>query len=289
MLEKRKYHRQPCVSPLFSSFSIMQRNQDLLSEVLPTEAPWALVTGASKGIGRGIAIGLAKREWCVAIHYYQDLDGAKETEALIQQVSQGETCLVQADVGEMEQVQRMFTVLDDKTGGLDLLVNNAGIETNAPLVELTEESWDRTIKTNLKGPFLCSQQAARRMSNGMGGAIINIGSGANKSPFPGLLDHCVTKAGVDQLTRVSAIELGPFGVRVNCVAPGAIAVDRTLETNPDFEGTWAKLTPLKTVGDVVDIADAVCFLASQEARFINGQTLYVDGGLWSQVPWPFSQ
>ncbi|MDA7867340.1 SDR family oxidoreductase, partial [Verrucomicrobia bacterium] len=159
----------------------------------------------------------------------------------------------------------------------------------APLVELTEENWDRTIKTNLKGPFLCSQQAARRMSTGMGGSIINIGSGANKSAFPGFLDHCVTKAGVDQLTRVSAIELGPFGVRVNCVAPGAIAVNRTLEENPDFEGTWAKLTPLKTVGDVVDIADAVCFLASQEARFINGQTLYVDGGLWSQVPWPFSQ
>ena len=267
----------------------MQVNQDLLSEVLPTEPPWALVTGASKGIGRGIAIGLAKRGWCLALNYYQDQKGAEETEALIKHVSQNETCLIQADIGEMDQVQRMFSLLDDTAGGIDLLVNNAGVETSASLMDLTEESWDRTMKTNLKGTFLCSQQAARRMSNGMGGTIINIGSGANKSAFPGLLDHCVTKAGVDQLTRTSAIELGPFGIRVNCVAPGAVSVERTLKENPNFEGTWAKLTPLKTIGDVVDIADAVCFLASQEARFINGQTLYVDGGLWSQVPWPFSQ
>ena len=265
----------------------MQENQDLLSEVIPTESPWALVTGASKGIGRGIALGLAKRGWSVAINYYQDRKNAEETQALIEQVGTNETLLLQADVGEAKEVANMFETLDEVAGGLDLLVNNAGRQTWAPLIELSESDWDRTVKTNLKGTFLCTQQAARRMTDGLGGGIINIGSGGSKSPFPGFADLCATKAGIEQLTRISAIELGPHGIRVNSVAPGCIAVERTNEENPDFEGTWKDLTPLRNIGDPVDIADAVCFLASREARFINGQTLYIDGGLWSQVPWPF--
>ena len=266
----------------------MQENNDLLSEVLPSENPWALVTGASKGIGRGIAIGLARKGWCVAIHYHQDRRNAEETQALIQQVGGPETLLVQADVGESAEVGKMFEALDEAAGGLDLLVNNAGTQTLAPLIELTEEDWNRTLKTNLTGTFLCTQQAARRMTDGLGGCIVNISSGASKSVFPGHLDLCASKAGIDQITRVSAVELGPHGIRVNGVAPGCIAVERTLTENPDLEGTWQKLTPLRQLGDPVDIADAVCFLASREARFISGQTLYVDGGLWSQVPWPFT-
>ncbi len=265
----------------------MQENQDLLSEVIPTETPWALVTGASKGIGRGIAIGLAKKGWAVAINYYQDQKGAEETQALIKQVGASETILIQADVGEATEVSKMFERIDDVAGGLDLLVNNAGTQTWAPLLELSESDWDKTVKTNLKGTFLCSQAAARRMTDGLGGSIINIGSGASKSAFPGFIDLCATKAGIEQLTRISAIELGPHGIRVNSVAPGSIGVDRTHEENPDFEGTWRDMTPLRGIGDPVDVADAVCFLASREARFITGQTLYVDGGLWSQVPWPF--
>lgn len=262
-------------------------NQDLLSEVLPTEPPWALVTGASKGIGQGIAIGLAKRGWCIAINYHEDEKGALETQALIQQVSKEETLLVGADIGQAKDVAKLFSTLDDHSGGIDLLVNNAAYHTGASLLDLTEADWDRTIQVTLKGTFLCSQQAARRMATGIGGSIVNIGSGANKVPFPGFIAHSAAKGGVEQFTQVCAAELGPRGVRVNCVAPGCIAVPRTCEENPDFEGTWAPLTPLRSVGDPVDIADVVAFLASSEARFINGQTIYVDGGLWSQGPWPF--
>ena len=285
--EKRKYHRQSTPYSLECGFSIRQPHQDLLSEVLPSDPPWALVTGASKGIGRGIAIGLAKAGWNIAINYFQDRQGATETESLIGQVGSSQTLLVPADVGDPAQVIELFQILDEKTDGLSLLVNNAGLQNEGSVLNLSHETWERTLKTNLTGPFLCTQQAAQRMCSGMGGSIINIGSGANQHPFPGLIDHSVTKAGLDQLTRVSAIELGPYGVRVNCVAPGCIATERSTREDPDFEGTWAPLTPLNAIGDPVDIADAVCFLASQAARFINGQTLYVDGALWSQVPWPF--
>ncbi len=267
----------------------MQETNDLLSEVLPSENPWALITGASRGIGRGIAIGLAKKGWCVAINYLNDKKSAEETQALVQQVGGPESILLPADVGNSNDVAKMFSALDDAAGGIDLLVNNAGTQNAAPMLDLSEADWQRTLNTNLTGTFLCTQEAARRMINGLGGSIVNIGAGATKSALPGHLDLCVTKAGIDQITRVSAIELGPHGIRVNCVAPGCIAVERTMTENPDFEGTWQKLTPLRQVGDPVDIADAVCFLAGQEARFITGQTLYIDGGLWSQVPWPFDE
>src|SRR6185369_3173931 len=142
------------------------------------------------------------------------------------------------------------------------------------------------IRTNLKGTILCTQPAARAM-RGRGGAIVNIGSGANSRPFPNLSDYCASKGGVQNLTVVAAVELEPLGIRVNCVAPGAIEIERTRRESPDYAGTWSPLTPLRLIGEVADVADAAVFLASDQARFITGQTLYVDGGLWSQVPWPY--
>ncbi len=170
---------------------------------------------------------------------------------------------------------------------LDLLVNNAGVQTWAPLLELEEKDWDRTIRTNLKGTFLCTQQAALIMKDRGGGTIVNIGSGANKAPFPNLVDYCAAKGGIEQFTLVAAVELGRYGIRVNCVAPGCIEIERTRDESPDYAGTWSPLTPLGRVGQVEDVADAVVFLAGDKAQFIAGQTLYVDGGLWSQIPWPY--
>lgn len=246
----------------------------------------ALVTGASKGVGRGIALGLAAAGWDVAINYHSDKKGADETAAAIGK--RGRRCWVlKADVGDSRQVRAMFAKLDKQAGPLSLLVNNSGVQTWAPLLKLREEDWDRTIRTNLKGCFLCSQQAALRMRKQGGGGIINIGSGANKAAFPNLVDYCASKGGIDNLTLVTAVELGPHKIRVNCVAPGAIEIERTKKESPNYAGTWTPLTPLRRVGQVDDVADAVVFLASDAARFITGQTLYVDGGLFSQVPWPY--
>jgi NAD(P)-dependent dehydrogenase (short-subunit alcohol dehydrogenase family) len=195
---------------------------------------------------------------------------------------------MQADVGDGEQVRAMFTAIREQVGRLDLAVNNAGRQTWSPLLSLNEEDFDRTIRTNLKGCFLVTQQAALLMREaGRGGSIINIGSGANRCPFPNLSDYCASKGGIETLTRVAAVELGPLGIRVNCVAPGAIEIERTRREAPDYAKTWSPITPLRRVGDVTDVADAVVYFASNAARFVTGQTLYVDGGLWTQAPWPY--
>ena len=185
----------------------------------------------------------------------------------------------------------MFGEVDEVASApLRLLVNNAGVQTWCSLLELKEEDWDRVINTNLKGSFLCTQQAARRMiQHGEGGSIINIGSGANKRPFPNLVDYSASKGGLNQLTQVAAVELGPEKIRVNCVAPGAIEIERTkLEAN-DYAGTWAPITPARRIGYPEDVAKACVFLASDEAEFVTGQTLYVDGGLLTQAMWPYEE
>ncbi|MDF1755441.1 MAG: SDR family NAD(P)-dependent oxidoreductase [Verrucomicrobiales bacterium] len=247
----------------------------------------ALVTGASKGVGKGIALGLAEAGWDLAVNYHSDRSGADETKAKIE--SLGRKCLtVKGNVGLKSDVIAMFETVVEEFGHLDCLVNNAGRQTWAPLLELKEEDWDKTISTNLKGSFLCTQQAAMIMKDQPGGgSIINIGSGANKQPFMNLVDYCASKGGLDQLTRVSACELGQYKIRVNCVGPGAIEIERTREESPNYAETWSAITPMGRVGQVEDVANAVVFLAADSAEFITGQTLYVDGGLWTKAQWPY--
>lgn len=243
----------------------------------------ALVTGASKGVGRGIAVNLAKDGWNVGVNYCRDQSGAEETASVIRELGQ-EAWLLPGDVGFSEQVQAMFTQFIDSAGTIELLVNNAGVQTWKALLDLNEEDWDRTIRTNLKGTFLCTQQAGRLMQT-TGGRIINIGSGANKAPFPMLSDYCASKGGIENLTTISAVELGRYGITVNCVAPGAIEVERTKLEDPDYAGEWGSRTPMGRVGNVDDVARAVVFLADEGSDFVSGQTLYVDGGMFSQIPW----
>ena len=248
----------------------------------------ALVTGASKGVGRGIAIGLAEVGWSVGINYFHDKDGAELTASRIRD-SGGTAWILQADVGESDQVGRMFSEFMESAGRIDLLVNNSGVQTWVPLLELDEKDWDRTIRTNLKGTFLCTQAAGRIMKEAGGGSIVNIGSGANKAPFPNLIDYCASKGGIETFTTAAAVELGPYGIRVNCVAPGTIEIERTQAESPNYAQSWSPLTPLRRIGHVEDVAGAVRFFGSKEAEFITGQTLYVDGGLWSQVPWSYDK
>src|SRR5581483_4489088 len=240
----------------------------------PLELKTALVTGASKGVGKGIALELARNGCDVAVNYNSDAAGADATVAEIR--SMGRKALpVQANVGVSADIDRMLQQVLQEFPRLDILVNNAGVQTWKPLLDLEEAEWDHVIDTNLKGCFLCTQRAARNMKDNGGGAIINIGSGCNKVPFPNLVDYTASKGGIEMFTKVSAVELGKYRIRVNCVAPGAVEIERTKQEAGDYAGTWAKLTPLGRVGQPVDVARAVVFFASQAGDFVTGQTLWV--------------
>lgn len=241
----------------------------------------ALVTGASKGVGKGIALELARRGWDVWVNYNSDQAGADATVRAIEALGR-QAWAIQASVADSAQVDAMFV----RIGRLDLLVNNAGVQTWKPLLELTEAEWDRVIDTNLKGCFLCTQRAARKML-ATGGNIVNIGSGCNKLAFPRLVDYTASKGGIEQFTKVSAVELGEYQIRVNCVAPGAVEIERTKLEAGDYAGMWSKYTPLGRVGTPEDIGKTVAFLASDDASFITGQTIWVDGGLFAKPHWPY--
>ena len=253
---------------------------------LPLESKTALVTGASKGVGKGIALELARCGCDVAVNYNSDAAGGEATAAEIRAMGRS-ACAVQANVGAARDVDRMFEEVTRRFPRLDILVNNAGVQTWKPLLDLEEAEWDRVIDTNLKGCFLCTQRAARHMKDHGGGRIINIGSGCNKIPFPNLVDYTASKGGIEMFTKVSAVELGKYGIRVNCVAPGAIEIERTKLEAGDYAGTWAKVTPLGRVGEPVDVARAVVFFASESGDFVTGQTLWVDGGLFTHPIWPY--
>jgi NAD(P)-dependent dehydrogenase (short-subunit alcohol dehydrogenase family) len=251
------------------------------------ESRAALVTGASRGIGKEIALELARHGWRVAINHYQDpvpLAGGTLAELRGFGV---DAMAIEADIRSAPQVAAMFQQVVERFGRLDLLVNNAGVQTFKPLLEVTEEEWDLVVDTNLKGCFLCTQQAGLYMKDHGGGAIVNLGSGCNKLAFPHLVAYTASKGAIEMFTKVSAVELGAYGIRVNCLAPGAIESERTRQEDPDYAGTWSKLTPLARVGVFADIAPTVLFLASEGASFISGQTIGIDGALFARAPWPY--
>ena len=250
----------------------------------------AVVTGASRGIGREIAVTLARQGWDVAFSHLGDAAEATETTALI--ATTGRKALgLRCDVGFKDEVWAFYqSVMTTFGRAPDLLVNNAGIQTWAPLLELAEADWDRVIRTNLKGCFLNTQRAAQLMvEHGIRGSIVNLGSACNKVAFPRLVDYTASKGGIEQFTKVSATELGPYGIRVNCVAPGAIEHERTKLEAPDYADTWAAITPLQRVGQTADVAKVVHFLATDAAGFVTGQTIYVDGGAFTMPNWPYPQ
>jgi NAD(P)-dependent dehydrogenase (short-subunit alcohol dehydrogenase family) len=253
---------------------------------LPLESKTALVTGASKGVGKGIALELARAGCDVAVNYNSDWAGADATVAEIAAMGR-RAFSVQADVADAAQVDRMFAEVLERFPHLDILVNNAGTQVWKPLLELEEAEWDRVIDTNLKGCFLCTQRAARQMRTTGGGSIVNIGSGCNKVPFPNLVSYTASKGGIDMFTKVAAMELGRYGITVNCVAPGAIEIERTKLEADDYAGTWAGRTPLGRVGQPLDVARAVVFFAGAGGDFVTGQTLWVDGGLFTHPNWPY--
>jgi NAD(P)-dependent dehydrogenase (short-subunit alcohol dehydrogenase family) len=248
----------------------------------------ALVTGAGRGVGKGVALELAKAGGRVAVNYVEEPELADRTVADL--VALGvDAFAVKADVRVKAEVGRMIDDVVRRFGRLDVLVNNAGAQTWGPLLDVAEDDWDRVIATNLKGCFLCTQAAARHMKAQGGGSIINIGSGSNKAPFPNLAAYTASKGAIEMFTRVAAVELGPYGIRVNCVAPGAVEVERTKQESPDYGARWGHITPLGRVGTPEDVGRAVVFLASEQGAFITGQTVGVDGGLFVQTRWLYDE
>ncbi|PZU85647.1 MAG: 3-oxoacyl-ACP reductase [Shinella sp.] len=248
----------------------------------------AIITGGSSGIGRHLAIAFAQAGYQVAFTHRDDEAAAAEVVAEIAGAG-GQVRAFSSDVGDAASVTAFMDEACAWFGEApDVLVNNAGIQTWAPLLELSEERWDAVIRTNLTGTFINTREVGRRMvAAGKGGSIINLGSGCNKLAFPKLVDYTASKGGVEQFTKVAAVELGPHGIRVNCVAPGAIETERTRAEAPDYAETWGSVTPLRRVGTPADIAGPVLFLAGADAGFVTGQTIWVDGGVFTQAFWPY--
>jgi len=248
-----------------------------------------LVTGANSGIGKVIVSRLARAGYDVVVNFKIGPDTAEAIARDLQERYGCRAIAVYADVGNSGDVDEMFRRVAEQFGRLDALVNNAGVQVWKPLLEVEEPEWDFVLRTNLKGCFLCTQRAARHMKEHGGGAIVNIGSGCNKVPFPNLSPYSASKGGIEMFTRCAAVELGPFGIRVNCIGPGAIDTERTRADQADFADVFGAMTPLRRIGTPEDVASAVEFLLSDKASFISGQTLWVDGGLFTQPAWPQGQ
>jgi 3-oxoacyl-[acyl-carrier protein] reductase len=244
------------------------------------EGKKALVTGASRGIGRGIALALALQGADVIVNYRSNVEEANKVVEEIKKMGR-KSVAVATDVSNSQSVAKMFEYIKSQWGKLDILVNNAGIVQFAAFEELTEEQWDQVIDVNLKGQFLCSQQAIKLMSPGS--KIINIASIASGGVgvgFSRVSHYTASKGGVVALTENMALDLGKKGINVNAIAPGVIETDMTKEMLADEQakqGLMARI-PKGRVGKPEDIGAAAAFLASNEADYITGTVLYVDGG-----------
>lgn len=238
----------------------------------------ALVTGASRGIGRAIALALASKGFAVALNYAGSHDAAEAVKKEIEDAG-GKAFTVQGDVSKSEDVDRIFKTVKDEFGGLDVLVNNAGINMDALLIRMKESNWDDVIATDLKSDFLTTKAAAAMMMRKRKGSIINISSVVGIMGNIGQANYAAAKAGVIGLTKACAKEMAARNIRVNAVAPGFIETAMT-DGIPEKirEGMIASI-PMGRMGQPEDIARAVCFLASDDASYITGQVLVVDGGL----------
>jgi 3-oxoacyl-[acyl-carrier protein] reductase len=238
----------------------------------------ALVTGASRGIGREIALELARQGADVAVNYAGSEAKAQEVVEEIRALGR-EAFAVQADVANGEAVQEMVKQTIERFGKLDILVNNAGITRDNLLMRMKDEEWDAVINTNLKGVFLCTKAVTRQMMKQRSGRIINIASIVGVSGNAGQANYVAAKAGVIGLTKTAAKELASRGITVNAVAPGFITTDMTDKLTEDVKKGMLAQIPLARFGEPEDVAKVVSFLASDDSKYMTGQTLHVDGGM----------
>ena len=237
-----------------------------------------LITGASQGIGAGIAEAMAVCGANVLINYIAD---EKRVLAFADRLSDQYKVSCKAypaDISMPEQVDRMFDYIDKQMGGIDVLVNNAGIETINDALEMPLQEWDRIMNVNLRGAFYCAQQAGRRMRDKKRGVILNIASIHDRVARKGLIHYCTSKAGLNMLTKCLALELAEFNIRVIAVSPGAIETDMMASYSKEEVKELAEEIPLGRIGYPKEVADAVSYLISSRASYITGQILSVNGG-----------
>jgi glucose 1-dehydrogenase len=247
-----------------------------------------LVTGGTSGIGQAIAVRFAEYGANVAINYLRQPEEAEDTEekvhacvASVRQMGVRDV-LVQGDVSKEDDVVRMFEDTVDQLGGLDVLVNNAGIQISRPSHELSAEDFDKVIAVNLRGSFLCAREAVKRfLEAGSAGSIINISSVHQVIPKPSYLGYSASKGGMMNLTRTLALEYAAAGIRVNGIGPGATItpINRAWVDDPVKAEMVTAHIPMRRPGTADEMAGVTCFLASDDAAYITGQTLFVDGGL----------
>ena len=241
----------------------------------------AIVTGGDSGIGRSIAVGLAWAGAAVTVNYHSDRPAAEEVERDIVAAG-GRALIVQGDVSKVADIQNIIDQTVTTFGRLDVMVNNAGMETRTSVLDSTEHQFDLVIGVNLKSAFFGTQCAAKQMlKQGGGGRIINITSVHEDWPMPGNIPYCCAKGGVRMLTRTAGVELGPRGITVVGVGPGAVdtPINKLTLASPAEKAALDKAIPLGRVAEPSEIADLVVWLASDGARYITATTYFVDGGI----------
>lgn len=236
----------------------------------------AIVTGASRGIGRQIAIQLAQSGMNVIVNYASSNAKAEEVVTLIRNAG-GEATAIQADISKVSEVERLFTETLQQYGAVDILINNAGTMNMATLDKVTEEEFDQHIALNVKGTYFACQQAMLHMQEG--GTIINFSTSVSGAMLPGYSLYGATKGAVEQLTRQLAKEFGPKGITINSIAPGQVATDLFLNGKSDeLVDSYRRMNAFGRLGEPEDIANAVELLVSDKSRWITGQTIRVNGG-----------
>jgi glucose 1-dehydrogenase len=240
----------------------------------------ALVTGASRGIGAAIARDLAAAGATVALNYCQSADKAEAVCRDIESAG-GRAFTVRADVARRDEIDAMLAHMEAELGPVDILVNNAAVESRGGALDFSEADYDRILDTNLKGAFRCAQRALPGMKSRGWGRVINISSVHEHTPTGFCTPYSMSKGGLLMMTRELALEFSPFGITVNNVTPGAIRTDMNREvlSDPAYAARVIAKTPARMIGEPQDVSRAVVFLASPAARFITGATLFIDGGL----------
>ena len=244
----------------------------------------AIITGAASGIGQAIAITMAREGASVVVDYVGKPGTADDTVSQIQSAG-GKALAVEADVSQPDQVANLVGQAVSTFGKLDIFVNNAGIEYKHRITEFPLDQWNKIIAVNLTGPFLCMQAAAKQMmTQGGPGRIINISSVHQDLPMPTNAPYCASKGGLRMLMRTVAVELGPHGITVNNIGPGAVytPIDADIQANPEMERALMAEIPVGRWGKPVEIANLAVFLASDDAAYITGSTYYIDGGMLRQ-------
>jgi glucose 1-dehydrogenase len=253
------------------------------------EGQKALVTGASKGLGAAVAVGLGQAGADVLVNYFTDEKGARHTAEMIQKNSSA-ALLYQADVAKEDEVLAMFDCLNDEFGRIDILVANSGVQMNAPVDEMTMEQWQRVIDTNLTGQFICAREAIRafkrqgihRELSYSAGKIIHMSSVHDIIPWEGHVNYAAAKGGIILLMKSIAQEVAHLRIRVNALSPGAIRTPMNvakLTSQEVYDDQLLRLIPYKRIGEPEDVARAAVWLASDESDYVNGTTIYIDGGM----------